>query len=130
VRAEGYGFAGVTVDGNDVLAVYEAARDAVERARKGEGATFIEAKTYRQVPHSSDDDDRRYRTREEVDEWMKKDPLIRYQQWLESNDLLDSKTREGIEQRVAQEVDEATEYAENAPKPAPESALRHVFVEE
>ena len=130
IRAEGYGFVGVTVDGNDVLAVYEAARDAVERARKGEGATFIEAKTYRQVPHSSDDDDRRYRTREEVDEWMKKDPLVRYQQWLEENDLLDRKALEEMQQRVAQEVDEATEYAENAPKPAPESALRHVFVEE
>ena len=62
VRAQGYGFPGVTVDGNDVLAVYGAAKEAVERGRRGEGPTFIEAKTYRLVPHTSDDDDRRYRT--------------------------------------------------------------------
>lgn len=129
IRAAGYGFAGVTVDGNDVLAVYGAAKEAVERARRGEGATFIEARTYRQVPHSSDDDDRRYRPREEVDEWLKKDPLTRYQEWLESNGLLDARKLEEIQARVAQEVDEATEYAENAPKPAPETALKHVFSE-
>jgi 2-oxoisovalerate dehydrogenase E1 component alpha subunit len=129
IRAEGYGFPGVTVDGNDVLAVYAAAHDAVSRARKGEGATFIEAKTYRQVPHSSDDDDRRYRTREEVEEWLKKDPLTRYQAWLEENGLLSRAVLEELQQKVAQEVDEATEYAENAPKPAPETALKRVFVE-
>ena len=76
VRAAGYGFPGVTVDGNDVLAVYGAMKEAVERARAGEGPTFIEAKTYRLVPHSSDDDDRRYRTREEVEEWAESDPLV------------------------------------------------------
>jgi 2-oxoisovalerate dehydrogenase E1 component alpha subunit len=129
IRAEGYGFTGVTVDGNDVMAVYEASRDAVARARKGDGATFIEAKTYRQVPHSSDDDDRRYRTREEVDEWMKKDPLLRYQQWLEKNGLLGKSALEELQRRSAAEVDEATEYAESAPTPAPESALERVFVE-
>jgi 2-oxoisovalerate dehydrogenase E1 component alpha subunit len=129
IRAEGYGFPGVTIDGNDVLAAYGAGRDAVERARKGEGATFIEAKTYRQVPHSSDDDDRRYRSREELDEWMKKDPLPRFQSWLEERDLLSANALEEMQQRAAQEVDEATEYAENAAKPAPESALDHVFVE-
>jgi len=130
IRAEGYGFTGATVDGNDVLAVYEASRDAVERARKGDGPTFIEAKTYRQVAHSSDDDDRRYRSREEVDAWMKKDPLPLFQSWLEKNDVLDRKTLEAMQQRAAEEVDEATEYAENAPKPAPESALKHVLVDE
>jgi 2-oxoisovalerate dehydrogenase E1 component alpha subunit len=130
IRAEGYGFTGVTIDGNDILAAYGAARDAVERARKGEGATFIEAKTYRQVPHSSDDDDRRYRSREEVDEWMKKDPLPRFESWLKEHELLDAGTLEAIQQRVAQEVDEATAYAEGAAKPPPESALDRVFVDE
>jgi 2-oxoisovalerate dehydrogenase E1 component alpha subunit len=129
IRATGYGFTGVTVDGNDVMAVYEAARDGVERARAGEGPTFIEAKTYRQVPHSSDDDDRRYRSREEVDDWMKKDPLARFQSWLEERDLLNRKALDELQRRAATEVDEATEYAENAPKPAPETALRRVFVE-
>src|SRR5207245_8224022 len=82
VRAQGYGFPGVTVDGNDVLAVYAAAREAVNRARDGDGATLIEAKTYRLVPHTSDDDDRRYRSRQEVEEWTKRDPLVRYEGWL------------------------------------------------
>src|SRR5207253_10149408 len=69
-----YGFPGVTVDGNDVLAVYAAMKEAVDRARRGDGATLIEGKTYRLVPHTSDDDDRRYRSREEVEEWTGKDP--------------------------------------------------------
>jgi 2-oxoisovalerate dehydrogenase E1 component alpha subunit len=129
VRAKGYGFAGVTVDGNDVMAVYGAAKEAVERARRGEGATFIEAKTYRLVPHSSDDDDRRYRTKEEVEEWAKRDPLLLYQAWLEERGLLDKRSLETMQQRAAQEVDEATVYAENAPKPTPESALERVIIE-
>src|ERR687889_1737996 len=71
-RAEGYGFPGHEVDGNDVLAVHEAAREAFERARAGEGPTLIEARTYRMTAHSSDDDDRRYREREEIEEWRQK----------------------------------------------------------
>jgi len=129
VRAQGYGFPGVTVDGNDVLAVYAAAKKAVQRARKGEGPTFIEAKTYRLVPHTSDDDDRRYRTREEVEQWARKDPLLRFQKWLEDSDLVKRGELEAIQTKALQEVDEATEYAEKAPAPQPESALRHVFVE-
>ncbi|MEE8347735.1 MAG: thiamine pyrophosphate-dependent dehydrogenase E1 component subunit alpha [Dehalococcoidia bacterium] len=130
VRAQGYGFPGVTVDGNDVLAVYRVAREAVDRARRGEGPTFIEAKTYRLVPHTSDDDDRRYRSREEVEQWAKKDPIIRFQAYLEEHGLLDAKTRDGLTVKAAEEVDAATEYAENAPLPDPESALKHVFAEE
>jgi 2-oxoisovalerate dehydrogenase E1 component alpha subunit len=129
IRAKGYGFAGVTVDGNDVLAVYGAAKEAVDRARRGEGATFIEAKTYRLVPHSSDDDDRRYRTKEEVEEWAKRDPLALYQAWLEKQGLLDRVALDEMQQRAAQEVDEATAYAENAPVAAPESALARVVIE-
>jgi 2-oxoisovalerate dehydrogenase E1 component alpha subunit len=130
IRAQGYGFPGVTVDGNDVLAVYSAARAAVDRARNGEGPTFIEAKTYRLVPHTSDDDDTRYRTREEVAEWAKKDPLIRFQAWLEEHGVAAKKEIEELQAQAMTEVDEATEYAEQAPTPEPESALRHVFVEE
>jgi 2-oxoisovalerate dehydrogenase E1 component alpha subunit len=129
VRAAGYGFPGVTVDGNDVLAVYQVAREAVDRARRGKGATFIEAKTYRFVPHTSDDDDTRYRSKEEVDEWRKKDPLIRFPAWLQEHGVADKKTIEELRTKAMQEVDEATEYAEKAPLPEPESALRHVFVE-
>ncbi len=130
VRAQGYGFHGVTVDGNDLLAVYSAAKEAVDRARRGDGPTFIEAKTYRLVPHTSDDDDRRYRSREEVEEWGKKDPIPRFQAYLEEHDLLDERTRDELAKKAAQEVDAATEYAENAPLPDPETALRHVFAEE
>ena len=129
VRAAGYGFPGVTVDGNDVLAVYGAAKEAVERARSGDGPTLIEAKTYRMVPHSSDDDDRRYRTREEVEAWAKKDPVVRFQKWLEEHDLVDRRKLDEIQQLAAEEIDEATEYAENAPKPAPESALERVYAD-
>ena len=129
VRAEGYGFPGVTVDGNDVLAVYEAMKQAVERARSGEGATLIEAKTYRLVPHTSDDDDRRYRSREELEEWTKKDPLVRYRAWLQEHDIADQRKLDELQEKAAREVDEATDYAENAPTPKPESALEHVIVD-
>jgi 2-oxoisovalerate dehydrogenase E1 component alpha subunit len=130
VRAAGYGFPGVTVDGNDVLAVYDAAREAVARARRGEGATFIEAKTYRLVPHTSDDDDRRYRTAEEVAEWAKKDPLIRYKAWLEEQGVASAREIEELQVKALAEVDEATQYAENAPLPDPASALLHVYAED
>jgi 2-oxoisovalerate dehydrogenase E1 component alpha subunit len=130
IRAQGYGFPGGTVDGNDVLAVYAAAKEAVERARRGDGPTFIEAKTYRTVPHTSDDDDRRYRSREEVEEWTKKDPLIRFQAWLEEHGIARKQEIEDLQSKALTEVDEATHYAENAPLPDPESALRHVYVED
>jgi len=130
VRARGYGFPGITVDGNDVLAVFAAMKEAVERARKGEGATLIEGKTYRLVPHTSDDDDRRYRSRDEVEEWTKKDPLVRFKAWLKEHEIADQAKLDELQEQAAREVDEATEQAEKAPTPAPESALEHVYVEE
>ncbi len=130
IRAHGYGFPGVTVDGNDVLAVFRAAREAVDRARRGDGPTFIEAKTYRLVPHTSDDDDSRYRSREEVEEWAGKDPITRFQAYLEERGLLDAETRDELVKTVAEEVDAATEYAEKAPQPDPQTVLDHVFAEE
>jgi len=129
IRAQGYGFPGVTVDGNDVLAVYAAAARAVDRARSGDGATFIEAKTYRLVPHTSDDDDRRYRSREEVEEWTKKDPIPRFAAWLQEHEIADQRALDEIQRRVTREIDEATDYAEDAPMPKPESALEHVLVD-
>lgn len=129
-RAEGYGFPGVSVDGNDVIAVYQAAKQAVDRARNGEGPTFIEARTYRLVPHTSDDDESRYRSREEVEEWRKKDPLIRFAAWLAEHDVADRAALDRISEDVAREVDEASDYAEQAPIADLESALRHVYVEE
>ena len=128
-RAEGYGFPGVEVDGNDVLAVYEAAKEAFERARRGEGPTLIEAKTYRLTAHSSDDDDRRYREREEVDEWRKKDPIARFERYLEETGLLDEEKKEEIADAIRAEVDEAVEHAEKAPHAEPEEVLEPVYAE-
>jgi len=115
------------VDGNDVLAVYRAALPAVQRARAGEGPTLLEAKTYRSVPHSSDDDDRSYRSREEVETWKKRDPLLRFEAYLEEHGLLGAEIREETLERVMAEVNDATTYAENAPYPQPEEALGPVW---
>lgn len=128
-RAEGYGMPGVEVDGNDVLAVYEASREAVERARRGEGPTLIEAKTYRMTAHSSDDDDRRYREREEIEEWRLKDPIVRFERYLMENGILDEEQRDEISSRIKSEIAEASEYAEQAPFAEPEEALGGVYAE-
>ena len=128
-RAEGYGFPGVEVDGNDVLAVYEAAKKAFERASGGEGPTLIEAKTYRLTAHSSDDDDRRYREREEIEEWRRKDPIARFEKYLEEAGLLDEEKKDEMSARIKAEIDEAVEYAESAPYADPEEALERVYAE-
>ena len=80
-KAEAYGFSGVRVDGNDVLAVYKAGQDAVDRARRGEGPTMIECLTYRMGPHSTSDDPNRYRTKEEIEDWKRKDPIERFRSY-------------------------------------------------
>ncbi len=130
VRARGYGFPGVTVDGNDVLAVYRAVRQAAKRARAGGGPTFIEAKTYRLTPHTSNDDPTRYRTKEELEQWQRRDPIERFKRYLSEWELLDKATDERIGQELSQAVNAATRFAEASPLPEPESALRHVYLEE
>jgi len=129
-RAAGYGFPGVVVDGNDVLACYEVARQGVERARRGEGPTLIEAKTYRFTAHSSDDDDKRYRQAEEVAIWRQKDPIQRYARYLRDAGTLTDEREAEITQRVTVQVDEATEYAEQAPDPTPDDLTTFVYKEE
>jgi 2-oxoisovalerate dehydrogenase E1 component alpha subunit len=125
-RAPGYGFEGHVVDGNDVLACYEVTRAAVDRARSGGGPTLIEAKTYRYRPHTSDDDDRTYRTKEEVREARKHDPIPQFETYLMQNRLLtDDKTAE-IRDRIRGELTEAVAFAEAAPLPDPLDALRNV----
>lgn len=126
-RAVAYGIQGVIVDGNDVLAVYQAAQEAVERARAGEGATLLEAKTYRPVPHSSDDDDRSYRSREEVETWKQRDPVLRFEAYLEAQGILGAELKQETLEQVTAEVDDATRYAESAPYPEPEEALTPVW---
>ena len=106
-RAAGYGINGIVVDGNDVLESYDALKLAADRAYNGEGATLVEAKTYRPVPHSSDDDDRSYRSREEVESWKKKDPILRFQTTLLERGLLSPEAIEDINQKAVAEVDAA-----------------------
>jgi len=126
-RAAGYGFPGVVVDGNDVLACYEVAATAVARARRGEGPTLIEAKTYRMTAHSSDDDDKRYRQAEEVALWRTKDPIQAYVRYLREAGVLTDEVEQAITERVTQQVDEATEYAEQAPDPSADDLLKFVY---
>lgn len=129
-RASAYGMPGVIVDGNDLLEVYRVARDATERARRGEGPTLVEAKTYRYRPHSSSDDDRAYRTKEEVEEWRLKDPIIRFERYLEEQGLISKEGEQAVRSRAKQAVDEAQRYAEAAPAPTADTIMRYVYAEE
>ncbi|SEN21547.1 thiamine pyrophosphate-dependent dehydrogenase E1 component subunit alpha [Lihuaxuella thermophila] len=126
-RAQGYGFPGVKVDGNNPLEVYKAVKEAVERARRGEGPTLIEAVSYRLVPHSSDDDDRSYRAREEVEEAKKNDSLVIFRNYLMEAGILTEEKEQELNKQIAREVDEATDYAEKAPYPDPEETYKHVY---
>jgi 2-oxoisovalerate dehydrogenase E1 component alpha subunit len=129
-RAAGYGFPGEVVDGDDVLACYAAMRTAVDRARAGEGPTLIEAKTYRFFPHTSDDDDRSYRSRDEVEQARARDPLGRFATYLESENVMDAGALERLRAEVRGEIDRAIDAAWAAPDPDPETLERHVFSEE
>jgi 2-oxoisovalerate dehydrogenase E1 component alpha subunit len=127
-RASAYNMPGVIVDGNDVFAVYSTVKEAVERGRRGDGPTLIEAKTYRITPHSSDDDDRRYRSRDEVQEWLKRDPIERCRRYLQEWGLVDDSTDKTMRTRITEVVDDATDYAMKAPYQSVDDAAKHVFV--
>jgi 2-oxoisovalerate dehydrogenase E1 component alpha subunit len=129
-RAAGYGFPGVVVDGNDVLACYAAMKTAHERARAGEGPTLIECKTYRFLGHTSDDDDKTYRTRDEVAEARHHDPVEIFAAYLAEHAVLDTHGADELRAEVKAEIDVAIATAWDAPDPAPESAMLHVFAEE
>lgn len=128
-RAIGYGMPGYTVDGNDPLEVYKVVKEAAERGRRGEGPTLIETISYRLTAHSSDDDDRAYRSREEVEEAKKKDPVYTFGLYLKETGLLTDELEKQITDDIMQIVNEATDYAEKAPYAEPESALKHVYAE-
>ena len=125
-RAIAYGIPGVAADGNNVLTVYEAAQKAVERARTGQGPTLIECKTYRHKGHSRIDP-AKYRPKEEVEEWLRKDPLERFKEkLLQTNVLSDGEIRE-IEEEVLTEIEEAVKFAIESPHPFAEEALEDVY---
>lgn len=128
-RAQAYGIPGVVVDGMDVLAVKEAVEQAAERARRGEGPTLIECKTYRYLGHSKNDP-RAYRTREEEQEWKARDPIKRYRQWLLGESIATEEELKAIDEEVEREIEEAIAFAEHSPYPPLEEITKDVYVEE
>ena len=125
-RAAGYGIPGVVVDGMDVMAVYEVAGEAVARARKGKGPTLIEAKTYRYRGHWEGDADN-YRPKEEVEEWLKRDPTKSFKEDLIEMKVLTEKQADEIDQEMLEEMDRAVKFAKDSPFPEPQETLDNVF---
>jgi TPP-dependent pyruvate/acetoin dehydrogenase alpha subunit len=126
-KAKGYGIPAVTVDGNDVLAVYEATKYAVDRARRGKGVHFVEVKTYRRKGHA-EHDDQSYQPKDEIERWAKEnDPVDRYVRQLLGNEWADEQDLKDIDDTVRDEIDQATDACVNEPLPEPESALPGVF---
>jgi 2-oxoisovalerate dehydrogenase E1 component alpha subunit len=130
MRASGYGIPGVVVDGSDVLACYAAARTAVERARAGEGPSLIEAKVTRLTAHSSDDQQTRYRSEQELAAERARDPLPRFRDQLREGGVLTDAIETTLADEVAAIVADATEFAEAEPDPEPSTAMRWVFAED
>jgi pyruvate dehydrogenase E1 component alpha subunit len=128
IKAEAYGMPGVRVDGNDLLAVYGACKQAVDRARRGEGPTLIETVTYRIASHSSSDDAARYRDAAEFEAWKKKDPIARFQQYLKHkklwNEQFEAECVDGAKAAIA----EAVKAAEAMPQPGPETLFDDVYM--
>jgi len=125
-RASAYGIPGVSVDGTDVLRVYEAARAAVQRARRGEGPTLIECRTYRHMGHSRIDP-ATYRPREEVEEWLRRDPIQRLRRGLIEGGHLSDAEVQVLERAVAKNVESAVEFAMESPYPSSEEALDDLY---
>ncbi len=128
-RAEGYGMPGVQVNGFDPIACYAAVKDAMERARSGGGPTFIEAKCYRFLAHTTDDDDRTYRSRDEVAERRKEDPVPNFERLLVEHSVLTPEGLEDLKRSVLTEANEATDRAESMPYPAPHDLYTNVYAD-
>jgi pyruvate dehydrogenase E1 component alpha subunit len=125
-RAAGYGMPGVVVDGMDVVAVYEAVSEAVARARRGEGPSLIEAKTYRFRGHFEGDPET-YRDKAEVEQWKQRDPITTLARRLISGGIATQENLDTMQQQVQQEVDEALEVALRAPMPSRERIFEYVY---
>jgi len=128
-RARSYGMPGVAVDGNDVVAVYEAAAEAVKRARAGHGPTLIEGKTYRTRAHVEGMRDGGYRTQEEIDSWKARDPITTYRARLLEAGLVAEAEVNAVDEAVRVLVEEALEFAKNSPYPDPATVSRYIFSE-
>ena len=125
-RAAAYGMPGIAVDGNDVMAVYEAASEAVARARKGQGPTLIECKTYRHRGHFEGDPSV-YKPKDEQAEWLKKDPIPRYRKFLQENGFATEDELDAVDRRVQEELAEAVRFANESPLPTPESVVQDIY---
>jgi 2-oxoisovalerate dehydrogenase E1 component alpha subunit len=128
-RAAGYGMPGVVVDGGDVLGCYAAAKEAHERARRGDGPTLIEARVVRLTSHSSDDDQRRYRDPAEVEALKERDPIPHFAGELRAAGVLDDERDEAIRSEIKAEVTEASKRAEARPEPSATDAHERVYAE-
>ncbi|HUG48399.1 MAG TPA: thiamine pyrophosphate-dependent dehydrogenase E1 component subunit alpha [Candidatus Limnocylindria bacterium] len=129
MRAAGYNMPGVVVDGSDVLACYRAGRDAIDRARAGEGPTLIEAKVTRLTAHSSDDQHTKYRTAEEIESEKGRDALPLFRDQLRSAGLLDEESEAAILEESRKVVEDSTDWAEAQPEPDPATAQRWVYAD-
>jgi pyruvate dehydrogenase E1 component alpha subunit len=126
-KAIAYDMPGIQVDGNDALAVYKAVTEAMDRARNGEGPTFIEAVTYRLVMHTTADDPTKYRSEEEVAEWRDKEPLIRFKKYLENKGIWDDAKQSEMEAGIKQEIDDAVKRFESEKEYKPDTPFDYVF---
>jgi len=125
-RARGYGIPATIVDGNDVLKVYAATRVAADRARRGEGPTFIEAKTMRMKGHA-EHDDARYMPKELLEAWRKKDPILRFEKYLARKKLMTAEEKAALDARIENEIRADVAFAEASPFPAPNAAAQPVW---
>lgn len=125
-RGQSYGIPGISVDGNDVMAVYEATAEAIDRARRGDGPTLLECKTFRMTGHSAHDD-MKYVPKELLREWEGKDPIRRFEEFLLQSQMISGAEIQQMNRQVTREVDEAVAIAEKDPYPAPEETLSGVY---
>jgi len=129
IKAVAYGMPGVVVDGNDLLAVHQAVLDAVQRARRGEGPTLIEARTFRMGGHSTADDPTRYVPKEELEAWAERDPVTRFEKFLERRGLWTPAKKEELWADLAAEINAAAKAAESTPKPGLETIFSDVYAD-
>jgi pyruvate dehydrogenase E1 component alpha subunit len=128
-RGAGFGIPAKLVDGNDILAVYDTMQEAIERARSGQGPTLVETLTYRIGAHTTADDPTRYRDPVEVESWRAKDPIVRFQKFLITRDLLNEQRAQQIVEELEEEVNQAVRVAEATPPMAPDSFFDYTAAE-
>jgi pyruvate dehydrogenase E1 component alpha subunit len=127
IKAQAYGFDGMRVDGNDVLAVWRATKSAIDKARRGGGPTLIECLTYRMGPHSTSDDPNRYRTKEEFDAWRKRDPIERFKSYLMKRSILNEESDQNLRKEIDESINTAISVEEKVPPPEKLTMFEGVF---